>query len=99
MGERTFSSNDVLRIFAEHLDEREQQTVREFFEEPSEINLAILTRLLNLLLDFVSLYTSPVVGFIVSLLSQATINTYNESIDVIFRTNRAISREIGRIDA
>lgn len=99
MADRTFTSSDVLRIFEFHLDEREQETVRMFFEEPSEINLAILTRLLNLLLSFVSIFTSSTVGLVVSLLSQNAQDVYLETVDVIFMTNRAISREIGRIDA
>ena len=99
MVDRTFDANDVLRIFAEHLDEREQETVREFFQEPADINLAILERLLRILLEFVQLYTSPLVGLIVSLLPQVTIDVYNESIVLLLKTNRGISREIGRIDA
>lgn len=99
MGERTFSSNDVLRIFAEHLDAREQEIVREFFIQPSDINLAILNRLLQLLLSFISIFTSPLVGLIISTLPQVIQSAYNDTVDVVFQTNRGIAREIGRIDA
>lgn len=99
MGDRTFSSSDVLRIFAEHLDDREQEIVREFFQEPADISLAILNRLLQLTLNLVSVLTSPLVGFILSVLSQAVQDAHREAVDVLFSANRGIAREIGRIDA
>ena len=99
MGDRSFSSNDVLRIFAEHLDEREQEIVREFFMEPADINLAILNRLLALTLNLVSVLTSPLVGLILSALSESIQAAHAEAVDVLFTANRGIAREIGRIDA
>ena len=99
MGDRTFSSNDVLRIFAEHLDDIEQEIVREFFREPADINLAILNRLLALTLNLVSILTQPLVGFFISILSQAVQDAHREAVDVLFSANRGIAREIGRIDA
>jgi len=37
MGDRTFSAEDVIRIFEDFLDDDEQETVEEFFrEEPEE---------------------------------------------------------------
>ncbi len=99
MGDRTFSSNDVLRIFAEHLDEREQETVRMFFAEPADISLAILDRLLRLLLNLRSVLTTPGVGLIVSLLSPVVQFVYQETLGVIATTNAGIAREIGRINA
>jgi len=99
MGDRTFSADDVLRIFEDHLDEDEQEEVRMFFAEPSDIDKQILERLLSLLVSFVSIFTGPLIGLAISVLPQVVSNAYNELVDEIFATNRSLSREIGRIDA
>ena len=99
MGDRTFSSNDVLRIFAEYLEESEQEIVREFFREPSDIDAQILARLLQLLLEFVQIFTGPLIGLAISVLSQAVNTAYNELVVEISRTTRILDREIRRIDA
>ena len=99
MGDRTFSSNDVLRIFEFYLDSAEQDVVREFFREPSDISLAILDRLLTLLLDLVQLLGSPVIGLLVSVFPAIIIDQFGEIQRALISTNRALAREIGRIDA
>ncbi len=99
MGDRTFSSSDVLRIFDEHLDRDEQEVVRMFFREPSDINLEILSRILKLLLNLVSVITTPLIGLLVSVFPEIVQAAYNETVNELFRTNRSLSREIGRIDA
>lgn len=99
MGDRTFSSDDVLRIFRDHLDREEQERVRNFFAEPSEINLAILQRILELGLDIVAALTSPTIGFLISIFPDAVIALYNDGIAEVRSINRALSGAIGSIDA
>lgn len=99
MGERTFSANDVLRIVADHLDRDEQETVRDFFLQPSEINSEILRRLLDLFTNFIPIFTTPLVGLIVSLLPGNASFIYNELVGELFTVRGRINREQERIDA
>jgi len=99
MGERTFSSDDILRIFEDHLDEEEQELVRSFFTTPTDIDRAILERLLRLLQDFVQIFTTPLIGLAISVLPQVVSNAYNELVGEFSGVTRGIDRELGRIDA
>jgi len=51
MGDRTFTADDVLRIYELYLDETEMQTVEDFFmpEEPVDNSLVPLVAVRNLL--------------------------------------------------
>jgi len=51
MGDRTFSAEDVLRIYDEYLTETEMQTVEDFFmpEDPVDNSLIPLVAVRNLL--------------------------------------------------
>ena len=51
MGDRTFSAEDVLRIYEDYLTETEMQTVEDFFapEEPVDNSLLPLVAVRNLL--------------------------------------------------
>ncbi len=99
MADRTFSAEDVIRIFEDHLDGEEQERVQIFFLPEVDIDSEILEFILALLLSLVSALTSPLVGFVVGLLSQATQQAYNTAVDELFRTNRALDRQIRRINA
>ncbi len=99
MADRTFTSSDVLRIFEFHLDETERETVRMFFLEPSDINRDILTRLLRLFTNFIPLFTTPLVGLIVSLIPGVASMVYFELVGEIFRVRGNVARELERIDA
>jgi len=51
MGDRTFSAEDVLRIYEEYLTETEMQTVEDFFmaEEMDDVSLIPLVAVRNLI--------------------------------------------------
>jgi len=42
MGDRTFTAEDVLRIYEDYLDESEMQTVEDFFKPEEEIDISLL---------------------------------------------------------
>ena len=66
MGDRTFSAEDVLRIYREYLTESEMKTVDLFFEmpPPEELELGFLENLRNELQDLQELLTSTIIGAI-----------------------------------
>lgn len=99
MGDRTFSAEDVIRIYEDYLTENERGTVDLFFAPEVDINVAVLRRLLDLLLGLLQALTTPFVGLVLSLLSQATTDAFREATAEIARTNRALDNEIRRIDA
>lgn len=99
MGDRTFDAEDVIRIYEFYLDQEEQETVEFFFLPEVDINVAILTRILDLLLNLISVLTTPLIGFLLSVFPQAVIAFYNEAIDELAKTNRALGNIIRSIDA
>ena len=70
MGDRTFTAEDVLRIYELHLDEFEQRQVEEFFatEGGVEIDLGFLAGLLARLLNLSTLLASFLVTASISFL-------------------------------
>ena len=99
MGDRTFSAEDLIRIYEFYLTQEEQETVEIFFLPEIDINVTILTRILDLFLMLVSVLTSPLIGFLLSVLPAAIIQLHNDIVEELFRTNRALSSIIRRIDA
>ncbi len=99
MGDRTFTAEDLIRIYEFYLDTEEQETVEIFFLPEIDINVAILERILQLFLALVSALTPPLIGLLLSVLPQATVNAYNIVVQVLFRVNRALDGEIRRLNA
>ncbi len=100
MGDRTFSANDVIRIFEDFLTTNEQGTVDFFFQQRLEnVDFSTLVRVADLLLGLVSVLTTPLVGLVLSVLPQATIDAYEQAISELFRVNRALGPVVRGLDA
>ena len=99
MADRTFTADDVIRIYEDYLDENEMEMVELFFRPEIDINATILRRLLDLLLALISALTTPFIGLLLSVLPQATMEAYNDAVSEIARTNRALDSAIRSIDA
>ena len=99
MADRTFTADDVIRIFEENLDEDEMETVRLFFAPEVNIDAEILKRLLELLLALVSALTTPLIGLLLSVLPQVTTDAYNDAVGELFRVNRSLDSTIRSLDA
>lgn len=99
MGDRTFSADDVIRIYENFLTLDEMAEVDLFFAPEVDINVAILERVLQLLLALVSALTTPLIGLLLSVLPQVTTDAYNEAVNELFRVNRALDSTIRSINA
>lgn len=99
MGDRTFTADDVLRIYEFYLDEDEMAEVELFFQPELDINEVALTRVLNAMLFAIQLLTTPAIGLLISVFPAAVSSAYNEAVSELFRGTRAIDNAIGSINA
>ena len=99
MGDRTFSADDVLRIYEFYLDETEMETVENFFRPEVPIELTLLERVLEAFLLARSLLSAPAIVFALQIFPQVAINAYQQAIFELNRGSRAIDNAIRSIDA
>lgn len=99
MGDRTFTADDVIRIYEFYLDEDEMAAVEFFFLPEVDITIPILQRILDAFLLAIQLLTSPAIALLVSVFPAAVIEAYNQAVFELTRGSRAIGNALRSIDA
>lgn len=102
MGDRTFTAEDVLRIYEFYLDESEMETVEEFFRvEPEESQLPSVENLLTILEALLRILANPLVGAIAATFSVLATAAIREANAALRSTNEILGRiiEQGGVDA
>lgn len=93
MGDRTFTAEDVIRIYELYLDEREMQTVEDFFQTVEEEEpLPSVSSLLGILENLLGILAGPFIGAIAATFSIAARNALNAGISALANTNRILGR-------
>jgi len=88
MGDRTFSAEDVIRIYEEYLTSSEMETVDLFFrEQPMESTLPSVGNLLNILETLLTLLSSSTLGVLAAVFGAITLAALNASIAAVRSTN------------
>jgi len=85
MGDRTFSAEDVLRIYREYLTESEMKTVEMFFEMEAmeSIDLGFAENLLATLEDLQEILTSSILAAIAAVFGPFATRALNAAIRVV----------------
>jgi len=99
MGDRTFSAEDVIRIYQDFLTFEEQRIVDEFFEqEPDESLLPFnaVRNLLALLDPLLSILAGPLIGALAAVFGALTLTSLNASIRALRGTNRILGNILER---
>lgn len=102
MGDRTFSADDVLRIYADYLTEREMEIVENFFAtEEMGADLPPVEGLLEVLENLLTILASPFVGAIAATFSVLARAALTEALNALRSTNDILGRIIqqGGVDA
>jgi hypothetical protein len=103
VGDRTFSADDVIRIYREFLTETEMKTVEDFFaEDPVEqIDLSFVENLLSRLQAIATILGSNTIGVLVALFSPVATVVLREANVGLRDTNRILSNIVtsGGVDA
>lgn len=96
MGDRTFSAEDVIRIYESFLTPDEQKIVDEFFLEgvEGESLLPPVENLLNLLVDLLAILVSPLLGALAAVFGSLTLAALNAAIRGVGETNRILGNII-----
>jgi len=80
MGDRTFTADDVLRIYLDYLDEREMKTVEDFFAvETIEVDVSFLNGVLRRLSLLAPILASTAFSAAAGLLGPLTTIVLNEA--------------------
>lgn len=103
MGDRTFSAEDVIRIYSEFLTPSEQETVDLFFAEApvEEMDLGFLENLLDLLELLLDIFVSARFTAVVLTFGTFTSNLVNDGIRLLRNTNEILGNivDVGGVDA
>lgn len=103
MGDRTFSAEDVLRIYELYLDEREMETVENFFmvEEGETIDLSFVVNLLEILENLLSILGRTSIAALAATFAPFVLAALNEALRGLRDTNQILGRivEQGGVDA
>ncbi len=96
MGDRTFSAEDVIRIYELFLTSREQKTVDEFFmqAEPVDNSLIPFNAVRNLLALFEVLLlrlAGPLIAALAAVFGSLTLAALNEAIAGLASANRILT--------
>lgn len=96
MGDRTFSADDVIRIYQDFLTSSEQKTVDLFFmEEPEPVEpLPDVTSLLSILELLLGILVNPVIAAIAATFSTFALLTLNGGIRALRETNEILGNII-----
>lgn len=89
MGDRTFSAEDVIRIYSDFLTIDEQEIVDEFFENGEEPGpeLPSVANLLSLLEELLIIMAGPLLGALAITFGTLTIAALNAAIRALRDTN------------
>jgi len=102
MGDRTFSAEDVIRIYRDFLTEDEMKTVEEFFmEEELVVDLSFLESLLERLTLLALRLSGIPLSLILSIFGDLAQTTLREAVRSLKDTNEILGNivEQGRVDA
>ena len=98
MGDRTFSAEDVLRIYDLYLDSNEQETVEEFFKEdtslPDDLQLTGLANLVELFDELTPLLS--LLAPIASVFSTVAVTLVRDVTRQVAGLSRFLSQEIAQ---
>jgi len=88
MGDRTFSAEDVIRIYEDFLTSSEMETVDLFFaDRPAESTLPSVGNLLNILETLLTLLSSSTLGVLAAVFGAITLAALNAAIAAVRSTN------------
>lgn len=92
MGDRTFSAEDVIRIYQLFLTDRERETVDEFFEQVDNSLLPFnaVRNLLAILEVILLRLAGPLIGALAAVFGAATLAALNAAVSSLNSTNRIL---------
>ena len=103
MGDRTFSAEDVIRIYRDFLTPDEQETVDLLFAEApvEEMDLGFLANLLELLETLLRIFVTARFTAVVLTFGVFTSNLVNQAISTLRSTNAILGNivDAGGVDA
>lgn len=105
MGDRTFTAEDVIRIYQFFLSETEMETVEKFFEEAEEFvdlsSMRFVENLLDLLAGLLVTLGSPLIRALAGAFAGLTVAALNEAIRGLAETTTILGNILdeGGVDA